>query len=133
MNHQVILSLAANRCQKHNLAKARLSLGKVLCHPIFFTDELWTEPINSTRRDPYLNQLAAATTTMTLDELTQRLKAMERQFGRTPEKRRLGIVPIDIDVLRYDGLRLHERDWQRSYVSKLLPQLQTFPTEPLKP
>jgi 2-amino-4-hydroxy-6-hydroxymethyldihydropteridine diphosphokinase len=129
MTHQVILSLAANQCQKHNLAKARLCLGEVLSQPAF-TDELWTDPVNSSRRAPYLNQLAAATTSLTLDELTQQLKAMEQRLGRTPEKRRQGIVPIDIDILRYDDQLLHQRDWQRPYVTSLLPQLPPFPPQP---
>lgn len=120
--HRVILSLAANRFQKSNLAKARRCLGELLTEASY-TSELWTEPMSSTRHELYLNQLAVGQTDLTLDELNQQLKAIETSFGRTPQKRSLGIVPIDIDILQYDDQRLHERDWQRAYVTRLLNEL----------
>jgi 2-amino-4-hydroxy-6-hydroxymethyldihydropteridine diphosphokinase len=121
--HHVILSLAANRYQKSNLAKARQCLGELLTD-LRYTDEQWTEPLSAKRRDLYLNQLAEGRTTLTLEELNRRLKQIETDFGRTPEKRQRGIVPIDLDILLYDDQRLHERDWQRPYVADLLQQLQ---------
>ena len=120
--HRVILSLAANRFQKSNLAKARVCLGKLLTD-INYTSELWTEPLSSSRQELYLNQLAEGSTELTLDDLNQQLKAIESSFGRTIRKRLLGIVPIDLDILQYDELRLHERDWQRPYVTQLIGEL----------
>ncbi|MBF1585800.1 MAG: 7,8-dihydro-6-hydroxymethylpterin-pyrophosphokinase, partial [Prevotella sp.] len=32
-------------------------------------------------------------------------------------------IEMDIDVLEYGGERLHEGDWQRSYVAELLTEL----------
>lgn len=122
--HRVILSLAANRFQKSNLAKARQCLGEVFSD-ISYTSELWTEPMSSSRHELYLNQLAEGTTTLTFDELNRRLKEVEESFGRTPLKRQLGIVPIDIDILAFDGERYHERDWQRPYVSSLIGELKS--------
>ena len=119
---KVILSLAANRFQKSNLAKARECLSKVISN-VSYTSEQWTEPMLSSRRELYLNQLAEGNTELTLDELNQRLKAIEISFGRTAQKRQLGIVPIDIDILQYGDLRLHERDWQRPYVTSLISEL----------
>ena len=58
------------------------------------------------------------------EELNRRLKQIETDFGRTPEKRQRGIVPIDLDILQYGDQRHHERDWQRPYVADLLGQLQ---------
>ena len=119
----VILSLAANRYQKSNLAKARQRLGEVLTN-IHYTTEQWTEPLSTKRRDLYLNQLAQGQTELGLEELNRRLKQIETDFGRTPEKRQRGIVPIDLDILQYGDQRHHERDWQRPYVADLLGQLQ---------
>lgn len=120
---KVILSLAANRYQKSNLARARQCLGEVLSE-ISFTSELWTNPMGCTRKELYLNQLVSGYTTLTMDELIQRCKAIECDFGRTAQKRRLGIVPIDIDILLYDKQRLHERDWDRPYITSLMRELQ---------
>ena len=120
--HKVLLSLAANRYQKSNLAKARVCLGKLLTD-VNYTSELWTEPLSSSRRELYLNQLAEGNTVLSLDELNKHLKDIETSFGRTAQKRQLGIVPIDLDTLEYDGRRYHERDWQRPYVTSLIVEL----------
>ena len=122
--HHCILSLATNRHQKSNLARARQCLGELLSD-MHFTSEIWTQPMNSARQDLYLNQLVKAKTTLPTEELIAQLKQIECDFGRTPQKRSLGIVPIDLDLLLYDGCRHHERDWQRPYIQKLLPEIAT--------
>ena len=127
--HYCILSLASNRHQKSNLVKARQCLGELLSN-MHFTSEMWTQPMNSTRQDLYLNQLVEATTMLSLEELNARLKQIECNFGRTPQKRRLGIVPIDLDILLYDGCRHHERDWQRPYIQNLLPEIPSINEQP---
>ena len=125
MRVKVILSIAANCYQKAHLEQARLRLAQVV-DELSFTTEQWTEPVGSRRRDMYLNQLAEATTDLSLEELTQRLKDIETDMGRTPERKQSGIVPIDIDILQYGEQRLHEKDWQRPYVKTLLCQLRTM-------
>lgn len=123
MTHQVIISLAANRFQKTNLSKARRCLEEILSD-LQFTDECWTEPIgNAMRRDAYLNQLVKGTTEMDEAALNAWMKQTELHFGRTDAKRRLGIVPIDLDLLLFDGEQRHQRDWQRNYVKDLIGQL----------
>ena len=125
MTHQVIISLAANRFQKTNLSKARCCLEEILSD-LQFTDECWTEPVgNATRHDAYLNQLVKGTTEMDEKTLNAWLKQTEQHFGRTDAKRRLGIVPIDLDLLLFDGEQRHLRDWQRNYVKNLICQLKT--------
>ncbi|UKK52385.1 2-amino-4-hydroxy-6-hydroxymethyldihydropteridine diphosphokinase [Prevotella sp. E2-28] len=120
--HQVILSLGANYQAEKNLPEARTSLGQILFSPIY-TDAIWTEPIASKRSDLYLNQLVKAQTNLDFESLIKEIKDMEIRHGRTLEEREQGIVRIDIDVLEYDGVRHHLRDWQRPYVQDLLPQL----------
>lgn len=123
MNHNtVILSLASNRFQARNLSKARQCLGEIL-YDLHFTSELWTEPYHSSCRDAYLNQLAKGLTTLDETQLNQRLKALEVSFGRTPTKRRLGIVPIDLDILSFNHEQRHERDWERPYIQALIDQI----------
>lgn len=122
MKHQVILSIASNRFQSKNLSRARLCLGEVL-QDLHFTSEQWTEPVNTCRRDTYLNQLATGITEKDEDELNEWLKQTERRFGRNDAKRRLGIVPIDLDILEFDGERRHLRDWERPYVQSLISEL----------
>jgi len=71
----------------------------------------------------YINQLVSAETTLSSEDLTSRLKDTEKCLGRTPELRRHGIVPIDLDLLLYDDKRFHLQDWERSYIKDLLQLL----------
>ena len=120
--HQVILSLAANCDAEKNLPEARLCLEQILAFT-FYTDAIWTEPIGCKRKDLYLNQLVKAQTELTYEQLSEQLKAIEQQMGRTREDRQQGIVRMDLDILEYDGTRHHLADWERHYVKLLLPQL----------
>ena len=54
--HEVIISLASNENQEANLAKAREQLTQLLVE-VHFTSAIWTEPVNTSRKKPYLNQL----------------------------------------------------------------------------
>jgi 2-amino-4-hydroxy-6-hydroxymethyldihydropteridine diphosphokinase len=121
--HHVIISLAANRFQKKNLSKARHCLEEILSD-IHITTEHWTTPIgNSPRHDAYLNQLVAGQTPLDEKSLTEWLKQTEVNFGRTEAKKRLGIVPIDLDLMLFDGQRRHERDWERPYIKCLITEI----------
>ena len=117
--HKVVLSIASNRFQKANLLKARQRLGEMLVD-VKYTSELWTEPSGSCRRDLYLNQLACGSTTLTEQQLNEQLKQVESDFGRDEVARRLGIVPIDLDILMFNNQRRHLADWDRHYVKSLL-------------
>lgn len=75
---------------------------------------------NAQRRDAYLNQLVMGTTELDEEALNTWLKQTELNFGRTQAKRLLGIVPIDLDLLEYDGEKRHLPDWQRDYVKQLM-------------
>ena len=122
MAHQIILSLASNRFQKANLSKARCCLEEILSD-LQSTVEIWTQPVgNAKRRDAYLNQLVRGTTELDEDALNDWLKQTELSFGRTQAKRLLGIVPIDLDLLEFDGEKRHPNDWERTYVKELMTE-----------
>ena len=123
MMHRVIISLAANRFQKKNLSKARRCLEEILSD-MHFTSECWTAPVgNALCRDVYLNQLVGGTTALDESTLNVWLKATELSFGRTEAKRQVGIVPIDLDILDFNGEKRHLRDWERPYVKQIINEL----------
>ena len=121
--HHVLILLASNFEHEKNLWNARLALAQILSSAVY-TDAIWTEPEGTSHvrsySQKYLNQLVRAETPLDIDQLTAQLKETETRMGRTADMRKAGIVPIDLDVLEYDGTRHHLRDWQRSYVRKLL-------------
>lgn len=116
---EVLISIAANHDGEQNLKEARHRLQQLL-PDARFTEAIWTEPIHSLLPNPYLNQLAYGSTMFDPTTLTERLKAIEAEMGRTDGERRQGIVRIDLDLLSHDGQRFHLRDWERPYVQRLL-------------
>ena len=111
--HQIIISLASNENQEANLQAAREQLTQLLSEA-HFTSAIWTDPINSIRQEPYLNQLCKATTAFSMNLLNEVLKETEKRLGRTHNED--GIVTIDLDLLQYDEAQYHLRDWSRNYV-----------------
>lgn len=119
--HEVIISLGSNENQEANLAKAREQLTQLLTE-VHFTSAIWTEPVNTSRKKPYLNQLCKGTTTFGDGLLGEVLKETEKRIGRIHNED--GIVAIDLDLLEYDGQRHHLRDWSREYVIKLIGEIE---------
>ncbi len=127
--YDIIISLASNDQQRENLEEARCRLLRILSS-FSFSREIWTEPFSLTKQEEkgdkckkplYLNQLCFGTTFLSVDELQKELKNIERKMGRSPESKLQGLVPIDLDLLLYDNDRYHLSDWERPYVTALLP------------
>jgi 2-amino-4-hydroxy-6-hydroxymethyldihydropteridine diphosphokinase len=118
--HTVIISLASNVGQEAHLEAARTQLTQLLT-TVKFTSAIFTEPVNSIRKEPYLNQLCKGTTALGEGLLGEVLKEIEKRLGRT--KNENGIVAIDLDLLQYDNQRHHLRDWYRNYVKDLINEL----------
>ena len=120
--HEVIISLGSNENQEENLTKAREQLTQLMTE-VHFTSAIWTEPINSSRKEPYLNQLCKGTTAFSEGLLCEVLKETEKRIGRI--KNEDGSVVIDLDLLEYDGQRHHLRDWSRDYVKRLIGEIES--------
>ena len=82
--HHIIISLASNFNQEANLEAARAQLTQLLTEA-HFTSAIWTEPINSLRSEPYLNQLCKGTTAFGFNLLNEVLKETEKRAVRRRE------------------------------------------------
>ncbi|WP_051612044.1 2-amino-4-hydroxy-6-hydroxymethyldihydropteridine diphosphokinase [Xylanibacter ruminicola] len=118
--HHIIISLASNINHEASLEAARTQLTQLLTE-VHFTSAIYTEPVGTLRREPYLNQLCKGTTALGFNLLNEVLKETEKRLGRTHNED--GIVTIDLDLLEYDGERYHHRDWERNYVKDLINEL----------
>ena len=118
--HHIIISLASNINHEASLEAARTQLTQLLTE-VHFTSAIYTEPVGTLRREPYLNQLCKGTTALGFNLLNEVLKETEKRLGRTHNED--GIVTIDLDLLEYDGERYHHRDWERKYVKDLINEL----------
>lgn len=118
--HHIIISLASNEHQEANMETARTQLVQLLTE-VHFTSAIWTEPVGTLRKEPYLNQLCKGTTALGEGLLCEVLKETEKRLGR--KRNEDGIVAIDLDLLQYDDRRHHLRDWDRNYVKDLINEL----------
>lgn len=110
----IALSLGSNTDAPQNIAKAKTLLQQLL-PDVVFSPEQWTQPYPTPAvphpTEPYLNCLATATTTRSLDDLTARLKQLEHELGDSHENHQRGRVLIDIDVHRYGDKIVKEILW----------------------
>ena len=67
----------------------------------------------------FLNQVAVAGTNASLEEVRRAVKAMEKRLGRMSDSKQKGKIPIDIDLLLWNGTILKPADWEKEYVQLL--------------
>lgn len=89
-----------------------------------FTQIIPTEPIGERfKGKQFFNAVMAGNTNMAMSEVEEQLKLIEQLAGNTLDKRNMGVVEADIDLLMYDDVKLHEKDWQRSYIKELVERI----------
>lgn len=89
-----------------------------------FTQTIPTEPIGERfKGKQFYNAVMAGKTFMARNEVVEQLKRIEQLAGNTQDKRNIGVVEADIDLLMYDDEKLHEKDWQRPYIKELVEKL----------
>ena len=111
-----IIALGSNWQQTAHIEWASQRLSSMFSG-LRLSRKLWTHDIHGTGI-LYMNRLAAGTTSLTIDELTATLKALEAETGRSHEH-----VTIDLDLMQYGEQRCHERDWPRPYIQQLIPDI----------
>lgn len=86
-----------------------------------FTQIIPTEPIGERfKGKQFFNAVMVGTTHMAKSEVEEQLKRIEQLAGNTQDKRNMGVVEVDIDLLMFDDEKLHEKDWQRPYIKQLV-------------
>ena len=63
----------------------------------------------------YMNAVVSGYTDLSASRLEAMCKEFEVECGRTPECRAKGDVPIDVDIVIYDGKILRERDYAQEF------------------
>ena len=118
-----IICIGSNHNPTANISIAVESLS------CLFSDILWgetvvtpAEGISFTVPD-YHNRAAKFTTVMGISGLKSRFKEIEKACGRESGSKSTGIVPLDIDLLEYDGKVLKPKDMESDYVRQALAYL----------
>ena len=66
----------------------------------------------------YANITATYTTRMSLHDFCDALAHIERSSGRTASSKYTGVMPLDIDVVIWDGTVVSPDDYSRPYFEK---------------
>ncbi len=78
---------------------------------------------------PYLNAVAVANTHLSIVEATKLLKKWECQCGRTAESKLRGSIPIDLDIVVWNGEVVREKDFSCDFFTQGYFQLVPLGTE----
>ena len=111
---KVIISIGSNAPDRDvRMEKAVGWLSGVLdrCR----VSDVYETPEYSGRYPSYFNCVAEGFTSLEVDRLNELLKDYERSEGRTSESKLTGIVPVDLDIVEYDGVVLREVEFNREY------------------
>lgn len=71
----------------------------------------------------YYNAVLQLTVSVSRDKLVETFKRMEREAGRLPDSRLTGKVPLDIDVVIFDGGICRPDDFSQPYFQRGYSQL----------
>ena len=118
---KLLIALGTNVNQKQNIQKAMDLLHKTW-HDILFTKSKWTKPIGMDT-DLFYNCLAYTKVDENLSQVQQILKNIEKTCGNTETDRAHQKIQMDIDILMFGTHKLHEHDWQRSYIQELIQEI----------
>lgn len=82
-----------------------------------FTAEsrIYEFPDESGLGDPYLNKVIAVVSIYNYDDFRDRLKAIERELGRTERSKSTGIMPVDLDIIMCDKKIVDKYQFTREY------------------
>ncbi len=119
--HHCLICLGSNEGYTQRFAHAREALC-IHFPDIRFSKEMETEAIGDLFLSPFCNQLAQFTTSLSAEDTRCILKQIEKDNGRTPEDKAMGIVKLDIDLLMYDAIVLKPEDMERDFVQQLLEE-----------
>ncbi|MGN0228835.1 MAG: 2-amino-4-hydroxy-6-hydroxymethyldihydropteridine diphosphokinase [Muribaculaceae bacterium] len=112
--YTVVLSIGSNtRNSQEMIDRCVQWLGSsfvlIACASVYSTPA-----INGKDAD-YLNTVAVIASSLPMVELSAMFKDYEKQCGRTPESKLLGAIPIDIDIVVWNGDVVRPRDYCQEY------------------
>lgn len=115
--YKATLCLGSNVPDGHD--RIRRALGALI-------EEGWS-PIECSDIYPsssgYLNQIVVADICNDYDAAVAGTKFVERRLGRRPQHKDQGVVPVDIDIVLWDGAVMRPLDYESDYFKQGLEKL----------
>lgn len=120
--NKLIISLGSNSSDRQwRMEQAVKHLEQILTKTVM--SDVYESPAHNGVDAPYLNAVMLASTTKSFEEVNAAFKQWEIACGRTPASKMQGVIPIDLDVVVWNGEVIRVSDYSRDYVSKGVAQL----------
>ena len=122
-SHEAVLCMGSNCGDNHtafgNALEAISGMAQVMSRSeAYLTPAMSDSPEHTPALRPYLNMVLTIETSLCREELEKHLKQMEINAGRDAECRRRGDVPLDIDIVVFDGRVIRPRDFNSGFFRK---------------
>lgn len=117
MNNAVVLSIGSNSADREAQMTNCIAWLRGIA-TLTKLSSVYNSPASNGKDPDYLNAVAEIATALTHPELTKLLKDYERQCERTPQSKSLGSIPIDIDIVMWNGEVLRQKDFAQYYFAK---------------
>lgn len=117
MMHRVYIGLGSNTPDATKQMSDAIDWLMTQFDEVASSDVYSTPPLSGIGPD-YLNAVATGLTAMSNDQLNLLLKDYERQAGRTPQSKISGQVPIDLDIVVWDGTVMREKDFSYDFFQR---------------
>lgn len=114
MTHTAVLLLGSNTSERAETLKNALRSIDRLGRRLSTGPAVESADISRLGSD-YLNITAVCSTALSLHDFCSELAAIEAAAGRLPSSKYTGVMPLDIDVVMWDGAIVSPEDYERPY------------------
>lgn len=112
--NRIVISIGSNdRCRESNVEQCLEFLRHRFPETRF--SAVYNTPASNGRDADYLNVVMEGTCSDDFDKTKSLLKLYETAHGRTPASKLTGQVPIDLDIVMWNGEVVRQRDFNQDY------------------
>ena len=113
----VIISLGSNIHDRYIQMERAISYLKSEFERVSVSTIYESEALNG-KDASYLNAVAIFQTEYNIQSVTKLLKEWENQCGRTPDSKLKGLIPIDLDIVVWNGKIIRQLDFSYPFFSQ---------------
>lgn len=123
--NNIVLSIGSNSHDRQWQMESAIRYIRSMLNNVYSSSIYETLALNG-KDDPYLNAVIVADTDMCIDDAKTFFKQWEALCGRNKVSKLKGVIPIDVDIVVWNGNIIRERDFFAYYFSQGYYQLLTL-------
>lgn len=119
-----VLCLGSNVADRQSIISRAIARLDSLCY-ITASSSIYEAPDDSGLGGPYLNVVMSVVPELPYEDFRLRLKEMECDFGRNERSKSIGCMPLDVDIIIWDGEIVDRYQYSREYFQKGFRELKS--------